>query len=883
MSDQRSSGGNLCQNIDGSDDIILGGHEQWKQVDSSPWEQEEDERNLLRENDVTVQQWLQLQDNSQPARNIYINSQSLPQRKRKNQKILVHVDDVFKPSPIQPAKSPNNTALGLRKPTSSNVSTTPINGQLFNKSATSVQSLQQFSAAPDQNTRYYHGNGYSRERSSSTLASHSRSPFPTTSHKHQASGDHAQPIGLPFQQSARSATGTDTSAGSKKPPKRQNSHSTDDDASSKRTFPRRNRSGINSQPHRGPPSLSSGPRRTTQPGESNFLQTPIEGLRVPQHQARIKTSPLVSGGSSLPVTKQNKPPPHGDSKVLSHELFEGLGETCPFWLFDPGQFSNEDRQACWGRKLEMSHVIAHLIDHHGFVRGIDPKNESRKYLASCQTQNPFVKAKGDCAKCTSLHNWKDSDFTDPEHKGVVICTRCYFQFDKREMQSHLDGPMCPYNTEQPKPKKMCILYTTFCSQDKPPSSPPRNMAPRKTKPQSTSKRRNRRSATPPVENNPTYRPAPEQASQLLRPAKPKIPYNQVEPITTNGPSSSTPSQTRSLINGNVPTSYESHELPNQESGSRDSFTHQQTNVYQPNHQPIAFIYPDTPVKYIADLLKFQRDRQQAVAQSTYSSMADPSSSGNSRLNGSMVANGFQHSQNGLRLPNQNPGEQQSFLQIPQTSSRFLSPTLGQTSQRGLRDKSFDQFSQQSLTQPQYSQQLYSQHPMHDYLSVQNHQQPSTNANFSTNNGETPQLLRSPNTPQLQLQMPSLDDLDATISLSGGLSHVQSSSSRVPSTAGESMCLLPSPNMEGSMWLTDEYDYEDTPAWLKFAVGSHLELDESIEISNPPPLQPQQRVEDLKPDSRLLDVHQTAVEKDSGYHSVFDDIDMDWDANKMFSS
>ncbi|UZP46003.1 hypothetical protein NXS19_013815 [Fusarium pseudograminearum] len=105
----------------------------------------------------------------------------------------------------------------------------------------------------------------------------------------------------------------------------------------------------------------------------------------------------------------------------------------------------------------------------------------------------------------------------------------------------------------------------------------------------------------------------------------------------------------------------------------------------------------------------------------------------------------------------------------------------------------------------------------------------------------------------------MDDLDATISLSGGLSHVQSSSSRVPSTAGESMCLLPSPNMEGSMWLPDEYDYEDTPDWLKFAVGSHLELDESIEISNP-------RLSNLS---------------NARYHSIFDD--MDWDANKMFSS
>ncbi|OBS19622.1 hypothetical protein FPOA_11347 [Fusarium poae] len=912
MPDHRLSGENLSQNVDGPDDIVLGDHEQWKQIDPSQWELEEDERNLLRENNVSVQQWLQGQGNSQPAQDIFINSQSLPQRKRETQKLLVHIDDVFsdtiKPPSIQTAKSSNNTILGLRNPTASNVTTTSINQQFFNKSVSPAPSLQQFSAAPNRNIRYCE-NGYNRERVSSTLASYSRPALPITSHGQEASGSHAQATGLSFQQTARSVTGTDTSAGSKKPPKRQNSHSMDDDTSSKRTFPSRNRSRGNTQSHRAPPPSSSGPRRTTQPGGNNSLHTSIEDTRVPPQQVRNNTSPLVSEDSILPGPQQNKLPPRREDKTLSHELFTDLGEICPFWLFDPIQFGNAERQACCGRKEEMSHVVTHLAHHHGFVRGKDPKNTSRKYLASCRTHNPSVKARGDCSKCISLHKWKDSDFADPDHKGVVLCLRCWFKFDKREMQSHLAGPMCPYHAEQPKPKKMCILYTTFCSLDKPPSSPPRNMTPRKTKPRSTSKRRNRRSITQQVENNTEYRSAPEQASQLLRPAHPQAPYNQVKPKPKHESSPSTSSHTESSIKRDVPISQESRESQNRPSVSRDSFKRKEADSHQPNPQPIALIYPDTPVEYIANLYKFQRDRQQGVAQSIYSPLTAPSSFENGRIDGTVVVNGFQQQkqpqvQNGLRLPNQYSNWRQSSLQVPQTSSRLLSQPSGQTSQQGLRGKSFDQFSQQSLTQPQYPQQLSSQHLQHEYLSMQNRQQTSTNTIFPTYDGGTSQLLRSPNTPQLQLQVPVTNDLDATISLSGGLSQVQSSPSRVPSTAGESMGLLQSPNMEGPLWLFDEYDYEDASEWLKFdTVGSHPQLQKSFEVGDPPPLQTQQSVGDLKPDSRLLAVQQTTIEKDSGYHSnVFNDLsntfddssgafndpsgtfnDMDWDPNDIFSS
>ncbi|RKL29959.1 hypothetical protein BFJ72_g11828 [Fusarium proliferatum] len=158
--------------------------------------------------------------------------------------------------------------------------------------------------------------------------------------------------------------------------------------------------------------------------------------------------------------------------------FADASETCFFRLFDPERFSSAERNACYGRKEEVSHIITHAIYHHGLIRGRDPQYIARKYLASCQSSNPFVKAKGDCEKCSSLSKWNEEDFTDFTHSGVAICLRCWRKFDKKEMTEHMAGPLCDYNLELPKANKVWTLYTAFCSETQLPS----DMALRKSRP-----------------------------------------------------------------------------------------------------------------------------------------------------------------------------------------------------------------------------------------------------------------------------------------------------------------------------------------------------------------------------------------------------------------
>lgn len=51
--------------------------------------------------------------------------------------------------------------------------------------------------------------------------------------------------------------------------------------------------------------------------------------------------------------------------------------------------------------------------------------------------------------------------------------------------------LCSYNTEQPKPKKMCILYTTFCSKTHPLSQPPEDNGSNRGSPKSAPRRTSR--------------------------------------------------------------------------------------------------------------------------------------------------------------------------------------------------------------------------------------------------------------------------------------------------------------------------------------------------------------------------------------------------------
>lgn len=865
------------QNIDGPDDIILGDYNQWQQTDLTPWELKEVELDLERENNLTVRQWLQGQGNSRPVENTYIASQSSSQRKRETQKLLGHIDNVLggnKSLSAHAAKpSTNTTALASRNPTRLNIDTAPTNQLSLAKSAFSAQPLS-FS---DRGTTTCCGNGYHSGWDSGTSVSQSRSAFPITSYEYQTRGRQSQVLDPSLPQSNWSVTGTDTSTGSKKPPKRQSSRSADDETSSKRTFSRRNVPRVNALSCRRPSPSTSGPARTSPSDGNPLLQTSIEGMLGPHHQLGNNTSSCSSEGTSLQTTQFDGPLSDHARKGLSHDDFNDVCEICPFWLFSPVQFSNIERPACSNRKEEMSHIITHLTDHHGLVRGIDPKNASRKYLASCQTYNPSIKAKGNCPKCSSLHLWKDSGPVDPNHNGVVLCMRCWSKFDKDGMQDHLSGPLCPYKAEQPKPKKMCILYTTFCSNDKPPSEPPRDMQPPKANHRTAPRKHGRRNVRQQASSRVDRRPVPTEASQPLQPPHSRPPSSHNQPFSLHEQKRGTPS------------SRESHESEKRQPVSESSSTR------RPHHHPIPLAYPDTAPGYtVSNYEMFQRHKQQNANRSTHSSTTHPISFENIeniKLEGSMFDNGFQYPtqlqvQNTTRPPGQYQNWQQQFLQVPQTLPQSLLQTLGQTSRRGVRDNSFDQFSLQSLSQsqPQHPQLSSSQYSIQDSLPGKTQQQSPGSANFSAYNNESSHLLHHPKTPQLQLRVPAMDDFDATISLTGGLSHVQSSPSRVPSTAGESMDLLQSPNIEGSMWLFNEnFDCDNSLDWLNMGtIGSHPQLQESIEVGGPPTIQSQQRVEDLNSNSGLLTVQQAAVEKDSAYHSdAFHD--MEWDDEKEIFS
>ncbi|RSL52209.1 hypothetical protein CEP51_015095 [Fusarium floridanum] len=71
----------------------------------------------------------------------------------------------------------------------------------------------------------------------------------------------------------------------------------------------------------------------------------------------------------------------------------------------------------------------------------------------------------------NIQTWTDNDFDDREHTASAICLRCWCSFTKQELRQHLDDSSCSYEVEQPKSRKMMILYTTLCSGSEPPTWP----------------------------------------------------------------------------------------------------------------------------------------------------------------------------------------------------------------------------------------------------------------------------------------------------------------------------------------------------------------------------------------------------------------------------
>ncbi|SPJ84188.1 uncharacterized protein FTOL_10705 [Fusarium torulosum] len=255
---------NSTQTRESLDNIELGNHELWNELDPSPWQQAEDERDQLRGNDVSVQYWLQNQGNSQPAQGTFINSQSLHQRKRETSSLLVHVENVLgtysKPSSAQAARTCDPTALRPRNPTASNIITS-IDERRSQKPRHTVQSIKS-STTTDRKTRYPDNGNHDEGRPPSNWITQDRSKISATPFGPESRGALKQSVDPSFQQTAWSVAGTNTSSSSKKPPKRQNSRSTGDDTSRKHAFSKRNRSAINDLSWRRTSPTSSGSVQT---------------------------------------------------------------------------------------------------------------------------------------------------------------------------------------------------------------------------------------------------------------------------------------------------------------------------------------------------------------------------------------------------------------------------------------------------------------------------------------------------------------------------------------------------------------------------------------------------------------------------------------------
>ncbi|KAF5608717.1 uncharacterized protein FSUBG_4386 [Fusarium subglutinans] len=888
LSNQGLGRANSDQNVESNENIDLGNLPRLN--DLTDWELEQLEEQQRRGSSLQVATWLHHQPNSQPSQNTFITSQSLPQRQLDNYRVIGRVDDVLqrgrRPS-TQAIGTPSTTGPGSRFFTPTN-NVTSIDERLMQRPRPSSQSFLPFGTPSDRQIRYT-DNGNHDEGRPPGLATPQGSSAATTISGPHTRGTYKQPSGSIPQQIALSVTGTDTSSGSKKVPKRQNSRSTDDEANGKYQLAKRYRSGHKNQLVHCTSTASSGPSRLPQQGTSVPLQT-IEDTQESQRQTRnIQPLSASSGSNSSNVRKSG--PVHGrPNNLVLPEDFIGACETCFFWLFDPKRLSSPERHACSGRKDEISHIVTHAADHHGLVRGRDPYYTARKYLTSCQTFDPFIKAKGNCGKCDSLHEWQGQDFSDQEHYGKALCLRCWRTFDKKGMQDHMAEPLCDYNAEQPKEKKVYILYTTFCSVTVKPSGPPKNMPPRKSNHRSVANKYSRTNQRQQSNNNQTQRrPATEQPTRDLRPAVSKAPHGQgkvkapltstLSPATQDRPRAERPNQFPQQATRNP---------PNLQAAPPHLSSWQQQSAQQPAQPPIALMIYNTPPELVAGVVKtMQRNGIQEVTQSPYSPVSQATSFGG--LQGGSPGYSFQSQQ---AHPQPQAQTQTQSVFPPSYPYSNWQPSFQQTpSQAFSQDPSQDgdlTRLQPASTQNNLSQQSFDPFLMHKTATSDRQgsrmQAPASMNSPMYNDGNKmllgacfdaatadPNLFQDMTTP--------FYDRDAIVSLSDIVSQVQSTASRVPSTAGESMGLMQrSPKVEEKLWLDGPYD--DLNNMNFDHMGSNPELRVTVEMVEPQfHHQPEEKIQNLKPEGQISSLLRSALEQDSGYSTqsgIFDG-----DPNTMF--
>ncbi|KAH7275755.1 hypothetical protein B0J15DRAFT_588242 [Fusarium solani] len=433
------------------------------------WGIEEQQREYERRSRAKASQWVNRQDSSRPAPGAIINSLPLDERMRHNDKIVGLVDNILhqtshsdasksKPSSIQTTTA---FAIAARR----NYDGNTFQDRLLGSNA-AFQAPEPTSPFSDRNSKYHDTGHHDEGRPPDTFGSDGwhaslsrQTALPTRGVKEEYS---PHPGLNEVQWASTNPSETDTCSITRKQPKRQNSRLTDDERGTRRRQ-KRPRTG------RRLPRTSSAAPGSSQQAANRIPQTDHGRSR---QQTQREPQPHPDPGPSSSSSFQNDRVECSSDGQFSEKNFVGSEETCFFWLHNNAKYSTPGRTACQGRKIEISHIVTHAVDHHGLIRGRDPRHGNRAYLMSCQRHDPETKATGNCGKCKSLHEWRDADFDDPRHHGMALCLRCWCGFTKSDMKVHLAGPLCSYMAEQPKSMKVYILYTTFCSKDDPPSAPP---------------------------------------------------------------------------------------------------------------------------------------------------------------------------------------------------------------------------------------------------------------------------------------------------------------------------------------------------------------------------------------------------------------------------
>ncbi|KAF5021725.1 hypothetical protein F66182_6226 [Fusarium sp. NRRL 66182] len=885
---------------DSTTNSIVLDYQRWNQGGPSSWELEEQERDELRGINISVQQWLQQQPSSRPSQNTIINSQSLHLRKRLNNSVLDRVDDAFgsksKPSSVQPAESLTTTTPYTQNPPTSTIAFSV--DRRLQKPKAALPSSEPSSTTSDRKTRYSDNGNHDEGRPPHTLTSQPWSAISNTPFAPQTRGVHKESI-APQQQVSWLQEATEASLNQRKLPKRQSSRLTDAETASRHPFPKRYRSGHKSHSVRRRSPVSSDSSRISRPAIDLNLEAPINTSHGVQQRNRNDSSPLIHNGPGQSSAQRDS----STLRTVSQEDFENACHICFFWLFAPERFSSDDRHACYGRKTEISHIISHVIDHHGLIRGRDPKNDSRRYLTRCQKYDPFIKQKGSCGKCNSLYEWSVGDFMDTAHRGIALCLRCWCRFDKKEMQHHLDGPLCTYNTEQPKAKKVYILYTTFCSETKKPSQPPEPMAsgrsnhrPTPTKPHGINPRQR-------ANNQSVRRPVSKQTPRGLRPASIQLLDKQGNQKSPQMAHFHPPAQDQLTSERLAPTTQSTARSHAQQPAHGDLSLWQQANTYQPNQQPIGYV----PVPIFASpppgIVVFPpqmagiapENRHQNELGPFYPSTALSTSFSHIATHDRSSDHGFSQQpssqkQNEMLPPRQHRPPLQPLRQTSQPPQQSFSGTMGQAQPQCFQNESPFRFSHHIFSRPEFLQPS-SQFPIHNKPASGENQQHSPMQPPSQNRSTFQACLDAANTsqPQRQATTPA-DDPDTTVSLSDitySQSQLQSSPSRVPSTVGESIGLWQPPNRDESLWLNadaeqDEgHDNADDANWFIDLIGLNPNLQAYADVPEPPARQPSTRLDELTPNAQITPAQQAALEKESGYHSrLFDDDELDVDSMFM---